>query len=297
MAPTQTLVVDAAAELVARLAPIGPNALDAVDQAFQLAATLDYLAQLRPFARWLESALARPRYAGDPPPLPTCCPGVASLTATLGLEIHLGLAVERARADAVEPGLTSPEFKESSRRFLDARRTLTVEHEFTVKSPHNRELEYLRHGLAHALKTLLPDAKLGGTVMAPILAARRCDPPIVRYTAGEPCSVAIARRAKRYSHIWQHQAPRADTADEQFMEVDGEPELDATSVIDPSILFMGDGHAVIHRPAHVPAEAVAKTRRRGARRVVEAHWRENGKTRKLKLAALRAGGARSTRPQ
>jgi len=70
MKANRQLAVDARAELVARAkqerAPLDPATHPLVQKALGLAVNLAYLADLRPFAAWVETALRHGNRAGAP---------------------------------------------------------------------------------------------------------------------------------------------------------------------------------------------------------------------------------------
>lgn len=222
--PAFTLI-DARAELMKRLGPLGPGAEHQIARAFYLSSALQYLADLRPFADWISRARRYGARAGTPPEPPEPRPEVRLLTTQVAIQFDLCDAVAQAYLVATSHGVTAAEFQTSSDLVERAMHRLMVDFEFVRPRPRNREIDYLRNGLAFALRAWFGD-EVGPTIMALLLIVYDEPPPLDAPLNPEAIADEIAERAKSYSTTWQRQARAVRRAKEKYIVVDGTPPRD-----------------------------------------------------------------------
>lgn len=312
------LEIDAHAELRrrAKRRPIlHPADNERVARALGCAIALAYFADLRPFAAWVEKAVAHGRRVGAPPlpPSPRAESRFVHLAPYWDVVAHLGaqvrtqgrhfedlgamVALATTAFDAAHVhGVRADEFLHAAEAFLRAWRLLGTSHEFVPVQPPHREADLFRSGLAFALATIAPEAKPGPTGFALLLAAIGSDEPIRRDSEHDPATAAIARRAERYRDVWSTAAKRAADNHARYIVLPGVPvplRSGDASRLRPPFRLLPDGRALAFRPAGIPPNARVTIKRRGDRGWFYATWRDATGSRCVVLgpAAGKNGGA------
>ena len=205
------LIVDARAELIARAkkgcAPLDPQSHAAVRNAIWVALYFAYLADLRPFAKWVSSALKQGKRAGAILPPPTYRKE-AKYPGLLPFTHELEPLAARVYAMAIEYDVHAVAFREAARQF-EARWETELTFEMIGAAPAHREICVFTYELAYALASVLPTNDIGPAAFALILAAIGTDPPIVLHSDLDTPAAAIAARALTRKEIWRRVAPRA----------------------------------------------------------------------------------------
>lgn len=243
---------------------------------------LAYLADLRPFAAWVETALRHGNRAGAPvrPPAVRAEARILQQPLSAPRGDELTTLVENAYRAALDHGLRSAPFRLQGQTFATAWEGVADRVKLIEPRPRHPEVDLFRLGLAHSLASLLPDESLGPTTFALLLAAIGADDPIVRTCEEETTDDAIAVRAQQYEAIWQRGARRARTAHERFIILPGRPvplRSGQPSRLEPPFLHLASGETVAHRPAGIPSNATINVVARGKRRWFYARWRAAGR--------------------
>ena len=289
-AGTHDLTVDARAELIARAkngrASLDPMTNQLVRGAVEVAVYLAYLADLRPFAKWVSTALKHGKSAGAvfaPPSFRR----EAEHIALPPPENRLKILATRAYEIAMQHGVRSAEFREAAQLFEENWDLVANKLELMPPAPAHREISFFVHGLAHALATFLRDDNIGPSTFALILAAIGTDAPIVRHSTLESPTEAINARAATCQDIWQLESQRARTAATRYItmpEMPGPVLNGGTGRLSGNLFRLSTGETIAARPAGVPLHAKVAIERRGARRWIYARWREDGKPRSVALS-------------
>jgi hypothetical protein len=282
--------VDARAELIARTKR-GRDPLDSathplIQKALAQAVNHAYLAELRPFAKWIATALNHGDRAGPPITPPAVRPEIRLLPAPSRRDDDLTAIVAAAHRTAVDYGLHSDAFKSRGGRFAAIWDAISVRASLVGPRPRHREVDLFRLAFAHALATFMPEDGLGPTTFALLLAAIGSDDPIVRTHDEETVEDAIAVRASMYEEIWQRAARTARAGREQFILLPGRPlplRSGKPCRLKPPFVHLSTGETVARRPTGIPVTATIVVTPRNKRRWFYARWREAGKQRSVAL--------------
>ncbi len=287
-------VIDARAELIARAKdgspPLDPFTHPAVRDAIAHTLLLVQLADLRPCARWLMTALEHGKRAGAPIPPPAPRPEESLfINAPQPRNTDLHVLAKTAHAAAIQHGVGSLEFKSMAEAFVAAWKHVAIDAQLITPPPPHPELDFFRNGLALALAHTLhdaSDASIGPMTFALILAAIGTDEPIVLAHDDDTVADAINVRAEHYKKLWQPHAGWAKTAEERFIVLPGRPiplRSGKASLLEPPFFTNQFGNTVAYRPAGIPVHAAVRVVARGKRRWFYAQWREAGRVKKVAL--------------
>ena len=286
------LVVDARAELIRRAkkgrAPLDPMTHQLVRLAVELASHLAYFADLRPFAKWVTTALKHGNRASEPVQPPTFR-AEAERIGLPPLEHALATLAMRVYKSAKQHGVRSDEFRLIGQRFAADWDLVANKFELTRPAPAHREISYFTHALAHSLATFCPTDNIGPTTFALILAAIGTDPPFKLHSKLDTSTAAIQARAATCEDVWKQEASRVRTANERYITLPAMPALllnGEPSRISGNLFELTTGEVIAMRPAGVPVHAKITIERRGSRDWLYARWREAGKRHSVALSPV-----------
>ncbi len=284
-------IIDARAELIARAKaggpPLDPFTHPVLREAIAQTLLLVRLADLRPCAHWLMTALEHGKRAGAPVPPPGPRPEEALfVNAPQPPDSDLHVLAKTAHAAAIQHGVGSLEFKSKAEAFAAGWTLVATDAQLITPPPPHPELDFFRNGLALALAHRLPEAPIGPTTFALILAAIGTDEPITLAHSEDTVADAIRVRAEQYKKLWQRHASWAKTARERFIVLPGRPiplTSGRASLLQPPFFTNRDGNTIAHRPTGIPVHAAIRVVPRGKRRWFYAQWREAGRVKKVAL--------------